>query len=57
MSERRPSTALMIIFGVAALAVAIFLQVRGKSLGITFVAVGSVLVIAYAIHSFSARGG
>jgi hypothetical protein len=45
----------MIVAAVAALAVTIFLQVRGKSLGITFVAAGSVLVVAYAIHSFTAR--
>ena len=47
----------MIIGGVAALAVAIFMQVRGKSVGITFVATGTILVIAYAIHSFGPRGG
>ena len=43
----------MIIALAAALGVAIFLQVRGKSVGITFVAAGTVLVIAYAIHTFS----
>jgi hypothetical protein len=43
----------MIVALVVAVGVALFLQVRGKSVGITFVAAGTVLVIAYAIHTFS----
>jgi len=54
--EGRPSRALMIIAAVAAIGVVVFMQVRGKSMGLTFVAAGTVLVIAYAIHSFSAGG-
>jgi hypothetical protein len=53
----RPNRALWIVAGIAALSLAIFLQIRGKSTGITFVAAGTVLVIAYAIHAFTAREG
>ena len=53
----RPSKALVIVAAAVALAVVIFLQIRGKSTGITFVAAGTVLVIAYAIHTFTARDG
>ena len=53
----RPNNALVIIAAVVALSVAIFLQLRGKSTGITFVAAGTVLVIAYAIHTFTSRDG
>ena len=51
----RPNKALVIVAVVASLSLAIYLQLRGRSTGITFVAAGSVLVIAYAIHAFTAR--